>query len=175
MRVLNGVLVALIAANILGTISFILARGHVKDARQSSLLMEGMSFPRFSGIDVDDAQWNLEGAKCSVIRITDKDCVYCRKDTHAYQLMVAAARRASCQIVEVAPQEDGFDSGKQAGVVRIKFVDTNIGALLAPIATPQTIVLDAYGKVRMTKRGILDPRSLARGLSILDSFMEPSD
>lgn len=169
-------LVSLMAVNIAGTAYYFALQGQFRQAKVSAkaALADGSKFPAFSGIDLRGARWEAGDAPCRVIRIADDHCAYCKKDKPSYEKLVDAARHASCEIVEMAPRGNGMAYDPRPGIVQLKFVDVDVGAVLFPFATPQTIILDRDWSVKMTKRGIFNEQSLASSIALLNTFAAPS-
>jgi hypothetical protein len=135
--------------------------------REPPVSATGSKFPVFSGVDVQGAQWQAGDAPCRVIRVTDDSCSFCKKDEPAYEAVLDAARRASCEIVELAPKAGSMAHNPRPSVVQLKFIDTDVGDVLSPFVTPQTAILDRSWSLRMHRRGMFDDKSLADGIALL--------
>lgn len=173
-RIATWSLVGFMAINIAGTACFFVLQAKMRQAKPRPALAEGAKFPNFSGIDVRGASWQPRAAApCRVIRIAEDHCAYCRKDQPSYEKLVDAARHAACEVIEVAPAAGGMADNPRPGIVQLKFVDGDIGSVLFPFVTPQTIILDRDWTVRMTRRGIFDDQSLASSMALVGSLSAP--
>jgi len=166
-------LVSLMAINIAGTAYYFVLKRQTNRAKPQPALAEEHRFPAFSGIDVLGAKWEARDAPCRVIRIADDQCSYCKKDKPSYTRLVDAARRASCEIIEISPRAGGMAHDPRPGIVQLKFVDADIGSVLFPFVTPQTVILDGNWSVKMTKRGMFNEQSLESGMAILGKLAPP--
>ena len=166
-------LVVLIALNSVGTVCYFLLRGQLQTARSAQTLAEGDRFPKFSGMDVRGTSWEPRTASCHVIRIAEDHCGYCKKDKPSYDRLLDAARRDSCEIIEIAPAADGMAYDPRPGVVQLKYVNADIGSVLFPFVTPQTIILDSNWSVKMTRRGVFNDESLASSVALLNTLSAP--
>jgi hypothetical protein len=169
-KIASMALVALIAINIAATAYYFVQIRQIRQAKPRASLAESRKFPMFSGIDLKGSKWKAGDAPCRVIRITDDHCAFCKKDKPSYEKIIAAARNASCEIIEMAPNAGAMAYDPRPGIVQLKFVDSDIGSVLYPFVTPQTIILDRDWTVKMTRRAIFDEKSLAAGLAILGSW-----
>lgn len=161
--------------NVAGTISFIVLKGLVREARPQSSLTDGDTFPRLFGVDVNGNAWEPSDVPCRLVRITDDQCSYCKRDKPSYEKVLDAARQASCEIIEVAPKAGGMAYDPRPGIVQLKFVGGDIGSALYPFVTPQTIILDRDWTVKMTKRGVFDEDSLSDGLKLLSTLKQSAE
>lgn len=173
LRIATWGLVAFAIVNISGTVAFFVLQEKVRTARRQPSLTEGAVFPAFSGVDVQGVSWESGDVPCRIIRITDDNCEFCKTDKPFYGQVLDAARRASCELIELAPRAGGMAHDPRGGVVQLKFVDTDIGSLLFPFATPQTIIVDQDWRVRMTNRGVLNEMSVARAIALLREISVP--
>jgi hypothetical protein len=142
----------------------------VQSAKPQPVLAVGKEFPLFSGVDIQGDKWAPRDAPCRLIRIADDRCAYCKKDQPSYDKVLDAARHAACEIIEMAPQAGGMAYDPRPGVVQLKFIDVDVGSVLFPFVTPQTVILDRNWSVRMTKRGIFNDQSLASSLALLETL-----
>jgi hypothetical protein len=164
---LAGIIVAITA----GGIYYFTLKQQLHAAERRPALTVGGKFPAFSGVDVLGMKWEPgKDARCRVIRITEDSCPYCGKDKPEYAKILAAARRASCEVIEIAPRGNGMAYEPRSGVVQIKFVDTDVGGVLHPFITPQTVIVDGDWTVKANRRGIYDRRAVARSLAVLDAY-----
>lgn len=92
------------------------------------------------------------------------------RDKPSYEKVLQAARAASCEIIELAPTAGKMSEDNRPGVVQLKFVDVDVGAVLAPFATPQTVILDANWAQKFNRRGAFDDKALAENLSVLTAI-----
>jgi hypothetical protein len=173
-KLIKYLLMALMAINIIGVAIYIGLRFHISDIRPKPALTVGTSFPAFTGIDVDGDYWVPSAARCRLIRVTDDDCSFCESDQPAYQSLVNAAAAESCEIIEIGPRATGIGRKPAHGVTQLKMVNADIGSVLFPFATPQTIIVDENWVVRLTRRGTLDKRSIRNGLKVL-ATLEPTE
>ena len=170
-RIATWSLVGLITANVAGAACYIvLQKQLLRSRRPQPSLAVGEQFPAFSGVDVRGARWESKNPPCRVIRIADDSCAYCKKDKPSYEKFVDAARRASCEVVEMSPRAGGMADNPRPGIVQLKYVDADVGAPLFPFVTPQTIILDRDWSVKWTRRGIFDDKSLAASISLLGTL-----
>lgn len=169
-RIAGWGLAGLITLNIAGAAYYFVLQSQIRGAQPKPSMVAGSIFPEFSGTDVMGSKWTAGAAPCRVIRITDDRCPYCEKDKPSYEKLVEAARNTSCEVIELAPQAGGMAHDPRPGVVQLKYVDADVGSVLYPFATPQTIILDRDWSVRMTRRGMFDEQSLASTLALLETF-----
>jgi hypothetical protein len=163
-------LVGLMAFNVAAAAYYFVLQGQLKSARQPRVVEAGSQFPVFSGVDLSGGKWAAGDAPCRVIRITNDDCHFCKKDKPSYAKLVDAARQASCEIVELAPKAGTMAKDPRPGVVQLKFVDADLGPVLAPFATPHTIIVDKNWTLKLNRRGYFTEEALSEGLSVLGSF-----
>jgi hypothetical protein len=142
--------------------------------RQQQAIVIGSKFPMFSGVDIEGVTWVPRDSACRLIRITDDNCAYCNRDRSAYESLVRAATSASCEIIEIAPRAGGISGSPHLGVIQLKFTDTNLGAVLYPFVTPQTLLLDENWTVRMNRRGITDESTLETARQLFEAFTAES-
>jgi hypothetical protein len=169
--VVSWLLVGATILNIAGVATYFLLKEEIRQAKPRPTLRRGDSFPRFSGIDLQGLEWISRDAPCRVIRISDDNCSYCRQDKAFYDAILGAAAEASCEAIEIAPTAGGMAEDLRPGVVQLRFVDTDVGAVLFPFVTPQTIVLDQGWTVRKTIRGALDENSRADTIALLRALL----
>lgn len=162
-------LLGLMVINVGGTAVHFLLNARAEKLRAPRVIGTGSSFPAFSGVDIHGVAWRAKDAPCRVIRITDDNCAFCKKDKPAYASFVEAARRASCEVIEIAPMAGKMAADPRPGVVQLKFVDADIGSVVAPFATPQTVIVDGSWNLKWNRRGIFDDLSLADGMAVLGS------
>lgn len=129
----------------------------------------GESIPEFSGVDISGNTWTAADAPCRVIRLTDDDCVYCRKDKPSYTALIEAARRSACEVIEISPKAGRMTADSRPGVVQLKFVDADVGSAIFPFLTPTTLVVDGNWKLKWGKRGVFNDKSLAEGIAALNA------
>lgn len=170
-KVLSGCLIALMAVNAFGTAYYLYLKRQRIEVREPVASAIGAKFPPFSGIDVEGRFWQSRDSACRVIRVTDDDCSFCKKDMPAYGDLIMVALGASCEIIEISPMAGQMTANPRDGVVQLEFVDTDLGSTLYPFVTPQTVILDGQWHIKWTKRGMLDRDSLAKGLAVLESFL----
>jgi hypothetical protein len=127
-------------------------------------------FPALAGIGIDDARREGRQASCHVIRITADNCRYCAFDQTRYARFAEVAERTGCDVVSVAPFAGAM--ARKAGEERqqLKFVSMELGEVIYPFATPQTIVLDASRRVRWHRYGMFDDASLEEGLTLVQGL-----
>jgi hypothetical protein len=166
-------LIGLIALNIAGTAWYVMLQHEIRSAKPTASLAEGSKFQLLSGIDVQGAAWKSHDASCRVIRVTDDYCAFCKKDAPSYDKIVDAARRSSCEIIEISPLAQTMAANPRSGITQLQFVSGDIGTLLYPFVTPQTIVVDKDWYVKMTKRGGFDEQSLSDALSLIAAMSVP--
>jgi hypothetical protein len=165
-------LIGITAGNFAAASYYFVLEARIKRTQpRQQVAVEG-GFPEFSGLDIQGSEWAPRDAPCRVIRISDDGCVYCRKDMPAYERFLDVARRASCEVIEMSPIAGGIAYDPRPGVVQVKFVDADLGSVLFPFATPQTLVLDRKWSVRMNRLGAFDDKSLSAGITLLESFSE---
>jgi hypothetical protein len=169
-KIANWSLAVLIVVNIAGAVFYFVQQRQMRQATPEPMLSDGSKFPAFSGIDLQGAKWTAGDAPCRVIRIADDRCTFCKRDKPSYEKFVNAARRASCEIIEIAPMANGMAYDPRPGIVQLKFVDADVGAVLFPFVTPQTIILGKDWSVKMNRRGIFTEESLANSVVLLDTF-----
>jgi hypothetical protein len=61
---------------------------------------------------------------------------------------------------------------EDSNVVQLQFVDMNLGRVIYPFLTPQTILLDRNGRVKWQRQGSLDERSLEQGLQAIGGLRQ---
>lgn len=166
----SWVLAGLVTLNMLGTAYYFVLKHQIRNVQPRPELTEGGNFPAISGTDVLGAKWEPENAPCRLVRITDDHCPYCERDKASYAKLVEAAQGASCEIIEMAPQGGGMAYNPRSGIVQLKYVDVDVGSVLYPFVTPQTVIVDREWSVRMNRRGVFDEASLASSLAMLKSF-----
>lgn len=130
----------------------------------------GEAIPRFSGVDISGNKWSPAYAPCRVIRLTEDDCVYCKKDRPSYSALIEAALRFSCEVIELSPKAGGMTADPRKGVVQLKFVDSDVGSAMFPFLTPTTLVVDGNWVLKWGRRGMFDEVSLAEGIAALDAL-----
>lgn len=152
---------------------YFLLQHKIQATRPKSSLKIGAQLVVSSGVDLQGDTWKSQQAPCTILRITDDECVFCKRDSVSYERIVDAARRSSCDVIEIAPVAQGMAYAPRPGVTQLQFVDRDVVTALYPFVTPQTIILDNHWVVRMTKRGVFDDDSLAEGLSVIASLKRP--
>ena len=160
-------LVGIMAVNIAGAAYFIVLQRQMRGARPQATLSDDTRFPVLSGIDVRGVSWVASNSPCHVIRIADDHCSYCKKDKPSYDQIVKEARASSCEVIEISPQAGGLAYDPRPGIVQLKFVDADIGSVLFPFVTPQTVILDKNWTVKMTRRGVFTDQALASSVALL--------
>lgn len=163
-------LMGLMAINIGGGALHFLLKKQVAKAQAPAPIELESTFPAFSGVDVEGVAWHAKGGPCRVIRITDDNCAFCKKDKPSYARFVEAARHASCEVIEIAPMAGKMAADPRSGVVQLRYIDADIGVATAPFATPQTVIVDGNWKLKWNRRGIFDEKSLVASLAVLDSL-----
>lgn len=161
--------------NAAATVGYFVLHWQLHKAQPRASLTVGEKFPFLSGVDVRGEKWEPQDARCRVIRITDDSCSFCNRDKPSYGAILEVASRASCEVIEVAPQAGGLAYEPHPGVVQLKFVDSDVGSVLYPFVTPQTIIVDQNWTVKMTRRGMFDGRSLASAMEALRALAAPLD
>lgn len=163
-------LVGLIGINVAGTVYHFVLEDRLRKVRRPPVVEVGEKFPVFSGVDVRGAKWEARGAPCRVIRITDDHCAYCKKDKPSYATFLDAARRASCEIIELAPRAGQMAEDSRPGIIQLKYVDADVALMLYPFATPETVILGGDWSLKLLRRGIFDDKSLASSIALLDGI-----
>ena len=166
-RIATWGLAGLLVTNAAGIAFYFSLKTQLAKTREPPVSAIGSKFPSFSGVDVNGVNWVSRDARCHVIRITDDRCSFCKKDKPAYEAFLEAARRSSCEIIELSPKSGNMADDPRPGVVQLKFVDTDLGAVLSPFVTPQTVVVDEDWSLKMTRRGIFDEKSLANSIALV--------
>ena len=161
-------LCGLMASNIAGVSYYVAVEKRIAGIRRPAVTEVGGTFPAFSGIDLHGARCNSQDPPCRVIRITDDNCSFCKRDQASYQKLVSAAHRASCEIVEMSPKAGRMADAPGRGIIQLQYVDTDIGSVLAPFATPHTVLLDREWSLAWGRRGALDEGSVADALAALN-------
>jgi hypothetical protein len=164
-------LAGFMALNIAGTGYYFYLKQQTVKTREPQVVELGSQFPAFSGVEVGGAKWAAADAPCRVIRVTDDNCAYCKKDQPNYTKVLAAARQASCEVIEVAPRAGSMSVDPRPGVVQLKFVDADIGSVLAPFATPHTVILGRDWTLKWNRRGMMDDKALASGLAAINALV----
>lgn len=168
-RIATWSLLGLLAGNVLGTGYYFVLKHKIAEVRRPPVVEVGDDFPEFSGVDLRGMKWVSHGAPCRVLRITDDQCSFCKKDKPSYTKLLEAARRASCDIIEVAPKAGSLALDPRPGVVQLKFIDADLGSVVGAFVTPQTVVVDRDWKLLSNRRGIFDDKSLVGAVALLES------
>lgn len=172
-KVLTLGMMFLISANVLGAACYFVLKVQLRREASPPSAAIGGSFPRFSGVDVYGLPWSFRDAPCRVIRMTADNCSFCIRDRPAYDALLASARNASCEILEMSPKSGQMAEDPRPGVVQLKFVSADLGSVLSPFVTPHTVILDRDWSLKWTRRGMLDQKSLASGIATLNQFLTP--
>lgn len=122
----------------------------------------GEVFPPLSGYSIDMQYVPAAFAPCRLIRVTADNCPYCRADQDEYGSLLDEARRANCQLATVGPRAGDVALQPDTGIVQLRYVDLRLGRALDPFGTPQTILLDASGRVVWHHRGPLKEQDRRR-------------
>lgn len=160
----------LMSFNVVAMGCVLLLQKKLDGVREPVASVVGGRFPAFSGVELSGAMWEAGDAPCRVVRVTADNCAYCDRDKPSYETLLSAALLASCEIIELAPKAGQMSSAPRPGVVQIKFVDTDLGPVLAPFATPHTVILDRDWTIKWTRRGMFDQDSLADSVALLATF-----
>jgi hypothetical protein len=130
----------------------------------------GSSIRPVSGVLLNGEPWSSAPAKCHIVRFTEDKCPYCEKDAISYGQFLDAARRNECEILELAPRAGELQPYTRRGVRQLKYVTQDLGPVLFPLVTPQTVILDESWTVLWMRRGIFGDRSLSEAIAVLDSI-----
>lgn len=163
-------LAGLMVFNIAALGYYLVLQKRLDEVKEPPVSAVGGRFPTFSGVAITGAKWEAADAPCRIVRVTSDNCPYCDSDRSSYETFVAAARLASCEIVEVSPKAGNMTLDPRPGIVQLKFVDADLGPVLAPFVTPQTIILDRNWTLQWTRRGMFDEKSLASSVALLHTF-----
>lgn len=167
MKVAAWWLGGMMAINAFGAAYYFVLRAQARQVRKPPVHDIETSIPSFSGVDLRGAKWDPGDAPCRVIRVTDDDCAFCKKDRSSYAALLDVARRASCEVVEFAPKSGQLKPDSRPGVIQLKFVDADVGYFLFPFGTPHTLILDGKWALKWSRRGIFDAESLAEATALL--------
>ena len=151
-------------------VNVILLGGYLSLRNAADVYNPRYTFPEIVGIRLDGTRMPPRSAACYVIRITADACPYCKKDQSNYSEIVRAAKNVGCHVVAVAPRAGGMAAVRDQQDGQLKFVSLNLGGMLSPFLTPQTIVLDGARRVAWQRQGAFDERALAEGLAVIMSF-----
>lgn len=173
-KVLSWSLTTLVILNVASVLTHFYLKDRLLNSSQQQAIAIGSKFPMFSGVDINGVAWVPRNSTCRLMRITDDNCPYCNRDRSAYESLVRAATSASCEIIEIAPRAGGISGSPHLGVTQLKFTDTNLGAVLYPFITPQTLLLDESWTVRMNRRGITDESTLETARQLFEAFTAES-
>lgn len=167
---LRSLLMAATLVNVVGFAALFALKGEFRKAQPRPAAGVDVKFPGFSGIDLQGARWTSANPPCRIIRVTSDACVYCRQDAASYHTLLKAAVAASCEVIELAPVAGTMAYRPRPGVVQLKYVDVDMSATMFPFVTPQTVVLDRDGSVRVSLRGIFDEQSLGAALALVNTM-----
>lgn len=167
-------LLGLMVVNIAETAWYFMLKRDIRSARPTASLTEGAQFHLSSGIDVMGEAWKARDALCRVIRITDDNCEFCKKDAPSYDTLLEAARLSTCEIIEISPLAQTMAVNPRPSVTQLQFIARDVGPALYPFVTPQTIIVDKEWFVKMTKRGGFDEQSLSKALSLMAELSAPA-
>lgn len=127
----------------------------------------GVRFPRPSGYLMDKSYFTEDLAPCFLIRVSSDECPYCRLDQDPYALFVQQARQKGCRPLILTPVAGKKLVVNSEEALQLQYVDMRLGRALNAFMTPQTILLDAEGRLVWAWEGTMDDRALARALKAL--------
>lgn len=161
-------LLKLVFVNLL-LINIALVAGYLLLRQQLGYYDRGRLFPAVAGADLRGRAWEAGESTCYVIRVTADDCPYCREDAPLFSEIADAALNEDCSVVSIAPRagEMAEVSGK---VQQLKYISMDLGGLLNPFITPQTIVLDAERRLEWSIIGAMDTRKQRRALGVIEEL-----
>jgi hypothetical protein len=165
-KIAHGLIVALVVLSIL-ELGLIYALRRV-----SGLYSAGEKFPALSGYLLNQRFWVAPSVPCQLLRVTSDGCPYSVLDQRQYWALLQRAREAGCLTVVVAPRNGDVELNEDSNVVQLQFVDMNLGRVIYPFLTPQTILLDRNGRVKWQRQGSLDERSLEQGLQAIGGLRQ---
>lgn len=175
----RALLTVAITINVIGVVGLHYLNAELRAARARLAPDPNKGFPRFEGVDMEGNWWVPSGGSCLVVRMTDDACAYCKKDAPAYESVLSAASSASCEVVEIAPNAGAVGYSPHAGIVQLKYVDSDLSQVMFPFVTPQTVILDRNWSIRLVRRGTFDRKSLATAVDVIkslsDSAAAPAD
>lgn len=151
-------------------VNVILLGGYLSLRNAADVYNPRYAFPEIVGIRLDGTRMPARSAQCYVIRITADACPYCKKDQPNYSQIVRTARDVGCHVVAVAPRAGGMAPIPDQQDGQLKFVPMNLGEVLSPFLTPQTIVLDEARRVVFQRQGAFDDPALREALAVIRRF-----
>ncbi len=167
---LSWSLIVLMGANIAGSAYYFIVKRQLAKTKAPMVANIGSEFPRFSGVTLKGEQWSSRDLHCLIIRVTNDSCAFCKRDKLLYATLLDASRKSSCEVIEMSPKAGEMVEDSRLGVVQLKFVNTDLGSVLFPFATPQTVILDSSWSIKWNRRGYIDMKALQQSLAVLREF-----
>jgi hypothetical protein len=131
---------------------------------ESRLYRVGESFPQPSGIQLNGMYFGADAA-CYLLRVTADGCPYCIRDAGVFTVIARRAREERCAVIALAPYVGQIKASPDTSAVQLEFVDMQLGRVLEPSLTPQTILLSGDGRLLWQRQGSLsaadEPRAMA--------------
>jgi hypothetical protein len=138
--------------------------------RRAGLYGADDQFPLPSGYLLNKRYKASGGAPCYLLRVSSKDCPYCRLDQSQYARLVQEAQKVGCETIVMAPEAGAAELYNDSRVVQLQYIDMKFGRALNPFMTPETILLDGRGRVVWSRWGAMDNPSLADAIHALDKL-----
>jgi hypothetical protein len=142
-----------------------------KFRNEARLYHPDVRFPLPHGYLLDKSYFSEDAAPCFLIRVSADACPYCRLDRDSYTQLVQQARKKGCKplilTAQTGQQKLSLNSGE---ALQLQYVDMKLGRALYPFMTPQTILLDAGGRVIWDWEGAMDDAALSHALQALSKL-----
>jgi len=127
----------------------------------------GERLPLDTGFLVDASRVDIPAERCVVLRVTSDSCPFCTQDRVHLDGIVAAAKQQGCSNVAVGPRTGDITMTSVGDAVPLQYVDLATARVLAPIVTPQTLILDGSRRIVWRKQGALTKSDTAAALQTL--------
>lgn len=127
----------------------------------------GEQLPLQSGFLVDASRVDLPPRACVILRVTSDSCAFCSQDRIYLDGILAVARHQGCSSVAVGPKAGDITMSSVGEALPLQYVDLATAKVLAPVVTPQTLILDASRRIVWRKQGALTEDDTGRALKAL--------
>lgn len=127
----------------------------------------GDRLPLDTGFLVDASRVDIPADRCVVLRVTSDSCPFCSQDRVHLDGILAVARQQGCSSVAVGPRAGDITMNSVGEALPIQYVDLATAKVLAPVVTPQTLVLDASRRIAWRKQGALTAHDTGRAVQAL--------
>lgn len=138
--------------------------------RVDGVYEEGIRVPLNSGFAVDGSRVVVSSARCVILRITSDNCPFCSQDRQHFDAILALADRKACVAVALGPWPGDITMTSVAPSVPMQYIDLATAAAIAPVVTPQTLLLDASRRIVWFKQGALSESDARRASQALDAI-----